>query len=118
MNRQEVYNKVKNHLLTQLAVSEIEVEFTRNDGTVAKAISCAYRGPNGRMCGIGCLILDEHFRPEINGDLVTDYKVWKALQASGVIYQSGSEDEKFLLALQKIHDDQYPQDWAEHLTKT
>jgi len=50
MNKQEFFDKVARHLLTQNAKS-IEA-FERN-------AKCLYRGPNGMKCVAGCLIPDE-----------------------------------------------------------
>ena len=47
---QEVFDRVASHLLTQSARSLLP------DGS-----GCAYRGANGRMCAVGCLIADYEY---------------------------------------------------------
>src|SRR3954470_268960 len=106
MNRQEVYNKVKNHLLTQMKVATVEVEF---EGKITH--SCAYRTEEGLKCGIGCLILDDYFKWSFNGQAVTNSEVRKALNLSGIVYVSDSEDEEFLCQIQMIHDEINPDRW-------
>jgi hypothetical protein len=51
MTLQETFDKVCVHLLTQLQKSV----FLDSNGSMA----CAYRGPNGLKCAVGCLIPDE-----------------------------------------------------------
>lgn len=55
MTRQEAFNKVYTHLLTQNSKS------TNGGGT------CMYRGENGCSCAVGCLITDEEYRPWMDG---------------------------------------------------
>lgn len=57
MNPQEIFETVKNHLLTQ--------------GKKAKAAStfntCKYRTQDGLKCAVGCLIPDDKYMPEFDG---------------------------------------------------
>jgi|SRR3954466_13070107 len=110
MNRQEVYNKVKNHLLTQMKIAVIEIEYE------CKIMhNCAYRTEDGLKCGIGCLILDEHFKWAFNGHAVTDADVRRALNLSGIDYVEDSSDENFLCEVQTIHDEYDPHMWESKL---
>jgi len=98
MNKREVFETVKAHLLTQPHRS-IE------DGV------CAYRGPNGEKCAIGVLIPDEAYHVGLEGKGATHDDVLKAtgLEITGV------EDKNFLSQLQIIHDDVPVRDWAVEL---
>ena len=66
---QTVFDKVVKHLLTQKRRSE------SNRG-------CAYRGKDGDMCAVGCLI--EAYNPEIEGLSVFHLRVQETLAESGV----------------------------------
>ncbi len=55
MTPQEIFDKVVNHLRAQGAKSEM-------DHPVA-GLMCAYRGIQGRMCAVGCLIPDADYLP-------------------------------------------------------
>ena len=90
MTNEEIFEKVKTHLLTQNAKSMI-------DGT------CLYYGPNGLKCAVGCLIEDEHFDPEHNGKLVSDEVVLQMLHKSG-IDAHGTGTLSLLRKLQFLHD--------------
>lgn len=52
MTAQEIFDKVATHLATQKVAS-----FERFQG-------CLYRGPNGTMCAVGCLIPDSAYSPD------------------------------------------------------
>ena len=54
---QAVFDKVVKHLLTQKRRSESKR-------------GCAYRGEDGAMCAVGCLISDKAYDPEIEGHSV------------------------------------------------
>ena len=101
MNQQEVFVKVANHLMAQKKTS------TRSGW-------CAYRGYDGLMCAVGCLIKDEHYSIELESRGVGCGSVRKALEASGIpdtpVYY------KLLSALQDIHDSVAPARWGLVLT--
>lgn len=109
MNRQEVYNRVKAHLLTQ------------NKKSMWNS-ACAYRGEDGMKCAIGCLIKDEFYKPSMEGKGPADTLVLAALNASGVeasrVTQPGNNDSdiSFLDNLQVIHDIHKPRYWEVELT--
>lgn len=65
MNTQEIFNTVATHLLTQNA---------RSMGTAPQmeGRGCLYRGENGRMCAVGCLIKDEFYDPILENEPVRD----------------------------------------------
>jgi len=105
MNRQQIFDKVVDHLLAQQEKSV---------SCYQKGISamCAYRGTEGRKCALGCLIADEFYSPELEGATPSENKIRDALTNSLRI-----TDEKFYTLstlfhrLQHIHDSFEPESW-------
>ena len=64
MTEQEVFDKVAPHLLTQQVAAYGP---NPNPGDESQGKSCLYRGPNGTMCAVGCLIPDEVYNPVMEG---------------------------------------------------
>lgn len=96
MNRKEIFEKVKTHLLTQ--------------GREARnGIECAYRAPNGDTCAIGCLIIDECYKPSLEGRSADHPSIIEALECSGIKVKMG--DVYFLRQLQSIHDNNRVEGW-------
>lgn len=97
MNKQEIFNKVRDHLLSQNARSAV---YGRN----------LYRGPDGLMCAIGCLVEDSHYTPEMERYTPDGLHVMDALIKSGIpeeVIHSG-----LLYDLQLLHDTLDPEDWS------
>lgn len=93
---QEAFDKVVNHLLSMNKRSR-GVVITGED-------FCLYKDFNGNKCAIGCLIPDEVYRPEFEGQNVYD------LQQVYQIFSFGSNKATILtllLELQRVHDDTY-----------
>ncbi len=90
MTLQEIFDKVILHLRRQHVVS------------VCVFGACAYRGDEGRQCAIGCLIPDDEYDPNMEGNnvqLLTNCPTLVALLLQG-------EDWGMLLdALKSLHDD-------------
>lgn len=122
MDKQDIYNRVKTHLLAQGKRSVGE------DGL------CRYRGEGGCKCAIGPLISDEVYDPTLEGESVFSAKIQKALIKSGILRLelptpppgSTEEDElicrasfdlDFLGDLQSIHDATLPNTWESELVK-
>ena len=107
MNKLEVFNKVKKHLLTQ---NERSVIYINGD-------TCGYRGDNGISCAIGILIPDEIYNPCMEGN-----DVYELLEAFPVVALqldlNGLEDTDFLSELQNIHDHNSPEKWPTLLQKS
>ena len=97
---QAVFDKVVKHLLTQKRRSKDKKR-------------CAYRGEDGAMCAVGCLISDKAYDPEIEGFSISSLDVQEKLAESGVPTYSKM---KFLLTdLQYIHDEASISLWKGHL---
>ena len=75
---------------------------------------CAYRGPDGLQCAIGCLIPDRLYDPKMEGNemgnivnlMVTYPKLRKFL---------GKKNDDFLLELQRAHDFDEVKSWKSRL---
>lgn len=98
MTNQELYNKVRKHLLTQMAKSTFP----------SIQASCAYRGDNGLKCAIGCLIPDEHYSSSLEGYTARNEEVMRAAGLS-------IENINLAIDLQKIHDCHRVEKWATKL---
>lgn len=101
MNRQETYEIVKGHLLSQ-----------NKKAMDPKGFSCQYRGKNKTKCAIGALIPDSMYDKNFEGHsvhtLIQDFPE--------VIFILGAENQKdinFLETLQSIHDDHDVKYWPE-----
>lgn len=96
---QEIFDQVKNHLLTQ------------NKASMREGGTCVYRGPNGLKCAAGCLIGDDEYLPEMDRAYGT---TWLALAGRGLVPQ---EHKDFIIELQNVHDDWSPSSWPDKLNK-
>lgn len=93
MNTQEIFDKVVTHLLTQ------------NEKSLGYDGLCKYRGNNGLMCAVGCLITDKDYRLEIEGLSASHCTVLNSLGYSDPILED----------LQIIHDNTLVSDWPQRL---
>lgn len=66
MTLQETFDFVANHLLRQGCRSMLEEDL--ESGVM---ITCAYRGSEGRMCAVGCLIPDDLYTIDMEGSGVS-----------------------------------------------
>ena len=112
VSKQEIYNRVKEHLLTQNARS------TNVNG------DCMYRGPNGLKCAVGYLIEDEHYHVMLEGFSIDRPYVKERVARSLKIdfkdlgVPSVSEPICSLLRrLQSIHDYEPVYQWEDALKK-
>lgn len=87
MSNQEAFDRVTNHLLTQMKQSK------------SKSGNCLYRGTDGTSCAVGCLIADEHYYPSLEGLYANSSAVIAALKKSGVKCSA-----EMLLDFQDLHD--------------
>lgn len=100
---QETFDKIVDHLRKQNSKSLMEAP--RDD-------TCAYRGQDGKMCAVGCLIKDEFYDPSLEENIVQNKLVKNALNLSGYC-----TDEKFLKlmeSMQQCHDLNSVKDWEYH----
>lgn len=97
MNRQEIFDKVARHLLTQNARS-------------VRGPSCAYLGEGGLKCAVGCLIADEYYSPDLERRNALDGRVLSAVAAS-LGHPLDVDSQKLLHELQLTHDFSFPNTW-------
>lgn len=106
MNKQEIFNRIAVHLLSQ---KDRSVDDSVDD------YQCVYRGPGGIKCAIGCLITDDAYTDKLENNNIYDYKVQSALIKSGVIDRADASVIDFLARMQEIHDDTDVVDWKRAL---
>jgi hypothetical protein len=105
---QEVFNKVKAHLLFQKQRSVCKPE-----RALPKEATCAYRGDGGLKCAVGCLISDEAYTPEIELNYSDSSIVRDALTKSGI---EMTDTMRLMIGrLQRIHDAAPVEHWEAHL---
>lgn len=83
--------RIRDHLTKQRARSVF--------GTMQ---SCRYRGSEGLMCAVGCLIADEAYTSECEQKLSDDFVVKAMLKASGV--EDSLDMDRLLRSWQEYHD--------------
>lgn len=99
MNMIQISEKIRDHLIQQNAQS-VHDDFH----------SCRYRGANGTMCAVGCLIKDEHYKLTFEGLSVGSKSVLDALRKSGLNFVQFDDIYEMLSRWQAYHDDSY-RDW-------
>jgi hypothetical protein len=109
VNRQEVFNKVATHLLTQGVAATVGGE-------------CRYRTDDGKRCAIGCLIPDSLYMATLEGKeigtvLDANPRLREHLQITEKASGDLDSDENFLSGLQRIHDLYEPYAWGEELNE-
>lgn len=105
---QEVFNKIKAHLLSQKKRSV----FQPAQSSILET-TCAYRGDDGLKCAVGCLISDEAYTPEIELNYSDSSIVRDALTKSGI---EMTDTMRLMIGrLQRIHDVAPVEHWEAHL---
>jgi hypothetical protein len=119
MDKQAIYSKVRNHLLTQNEKSE-------------ELGSCLYRSTNEEgkplMCAIGCLIPDNLYTEQMEGhgipsesfieDIFSEASPVSEVQQWVKLLRINEEsDWELLRDLQYIHDNYEPDTWERSLDK-
>lgn len=100
MNKQEVFDKIATHLLTQ--------------NSAAYDWGCKYRTNDGRKCAIGCLIPDHLYDSNIEGlSLSGNNRLISILE--NVLGQLDDIDHKILRDLQDLHDSIHIEKWKFNL---
>lgn len=98
--KQEIFDKVVIHMLTQNARS------TNKSGG-----SCSYRGHAGKMCAVGCLIDDSEYSEEMEDFTIRDpiMVAWGKEKFGNADFQ---EIKPLLRVLQLIHDKIKVDEWS------
>ena len=103
MNRQQIYDTAARHLLTQ------------NKKALNVAGSCRYHSDDGYKCAIGCLIPDELYRTEMEGEDIEGLLIIEP-KLEPILLNDGNNLD-FLEELQIIHDCIFPEKWEKELRK-
>lgn len=93
MNRIEMSEKIRDHLIKQKARS------------VSESGSCKYRNADGLMCAVGCLLTDDVYDvygTDIEGKISNDSEVHTALEKSGLVIDEHMEH--VARSWQRYHD--------------
>lgn len=113
MTLQEIYTKVRNHLLKQGE----RAQDNSIDGN-----PCVYLSPTGLKCAVGCLIPTEKYHPDLEMKLVTTPAVAKAAGLEFELMSDGLNGEyatgpqiSLCVALQSIHDNDPVGVWEPYL---
>lgn len=113
MTNQEIFDKVARHLLTQ------KVPAREARSRPDRIGMCLYRTKDGKKCAAGCLIPDELYSPQMEGeDIQTVLRQYP--QVKHAILGDDVEDSRFALLgnLQSVHDMHRPEEWKEQLAIT
>lgn len=94
----DVFEFIKNHLLTQGQRSLMDNEMT-----------CAYFGAEGKKCAVGALIREDIYHSSIEEKPVNHSLVQSAITKSVPNWKINTE---MLCELQSIHDGKSMYDWA------
>lgn len=108
MQLQEIFNKVKEHLLKQK---------TRSCIPWSHGLNCAYKSRDGLQCAIGVLITPESYAlyPLEHKSLLNS-AVKRALALSGIEVER-PEVMQLLVDLAIVHDNRQPEHWEFELEK-
>ena len=96
---QQMFDTVLTNLTTQGVAS---MGRTNPDS----AISCQYRGEEGRKCAAGWLIADEHYTRELEGKIAAGRSPSEGLRKSGVPDTGAAE--QLVNQMQFVHDTYMP----------
>ena len=110
---QDAFDKMVRHLLSQGKRSYGNIpDEADHPGTEG----CLYRGPDGLMCAVGCLISDEDYDPRMENStpLMPSMEMWMAANFAEDIRERA---ESVLSWVQDIHDNIEPEGWEDALRK-
>jgi hypothetical protein len=99
---QSVFDRVCNHLLTQMERSTNEKH-------------CLYHSGDGLKCAVGVLIEDKHYYKNIEGSTLYNSDVNNSLQKSGINVNGDDKMFNMLEYLQQLHDNSEPCQWRNGL---
>ena len=105
---QELFNRVKAHLLNQGARAE-------TDESTHGINMCQYHAESGLKCAVGCLIDANAYDFSMEGEDINDDLVYNALRKSGI--DMSNKTLSILRALQHIHDSYEPSEWSESIDR-
>jgi hypothetical protein len=108
MNRQDLFDTVTAHLLTQRAKALGPVESAH---CTLPVTGCMYRAPDGKKCAFGCIIPDSVYRPNMENNPAT----FVLFGTPELAFLRPHND--LIANLQTIHDAFEPAQWPGQLEK-
>ncbi len=102
LNKQEVFTKVKNHLLKQ-----------KQKATTPDRAGCWYRTPDGRTCAIGCMISKKEYTPKFDERGLNVNALMNTF--TDHVFKFSKVEPEFLRRLQRIHDTFNVENWPREL---
>lgn len=113
MTKQEIFEKIATHLLTQNKKSMTTFPITKvRDGQI-----CAYRGDNNTKCAVGLLIPDEIYNENMEKKNVQELLEEFPLALSHLKLEEDDKRIFLLIDMQSIHDNIEPYEWKSSLQK-
>jgi hypothetical protein len=107
MTRQEIFNKVRAHLLKQ------------NAKAMGPTGGCEYRTADGLKCAVGVLISDEKYHPGMGKCWVAG--LWSERDAKRYGFKPlsmpSARTSELLESLQYVHDNEEPAQWPAALAR-
>ena len=105
---QELFNRVKTHLLNQGAKAE-------TDESTHGIKMCQYHAESGLKCAVGCLIDAKAYDFSMEGEDINDDLVYNGLRDSGI--DMSGKTVSILRKLQHVHDCADPSEWSESIDR-
>ena len=102
--KQEVFDQIATHMLTQMKVCELAENLDN-------APACVYRNSEGLKCAAGCLISDEEYNEKIGPKGLNTYG-WDQLIERGIVTK---RHKNIIKELQNIHDQVTENRWYYYL---
>lgn len=96
--KQQTFNKVVRHLRKQQKKAKCSSKFLKG--------TCAYRTKSGLMCAAGCLIPDELYNKEFEGQGVGS-------EPLSILFENLGHDIDLVSYLQLVHDYYSVKEWEE-----
>ena len=115
MNNQqlvELSEKIRDHLTKQKARAVQEVPVVTELGTTFET-RCRYRGDNGTMCAVGCLIPDERYDISLEGFSAGHHSILGAVFGDDVTSDDEHKAERLFATWQHYHDHGDYRQWCE-----
>ena len=109
MTNQQAFDTVLRHLRLQRVRSFHRVT-PGDDGPPDDYDACAYRGPEGRMCAVGCLLPDEEYHPMMDQDSVAVDDMMRGGNSHFQPKSLADLSPKLLFDLQQAHDRLMPRE--------
>jgi hypothetical protein len=104
----QIFERVRDHLLRQ---NKQSVAVDSWDGSTR----CRYRTNDGLACAVGCLIEDNYYSKDMEGNHAGTESVCKAVAQSLRLKGLKPSTVTLLRDLQRVHDEFTPDEWSDEL---